>query len=276
MCSQVPEKLAAHAYKICHWNPEGYVQRDSVSCRKEHRNSPMGRFKPGFDEKSGNPRARDGFMVSCRRNSDCYSRCPAHPLTGDRFICQSRYRLYDVPVTGTDGEINLIDLDRGSGTVFDPDPTEQAITGEFGICVDIDSSYNQGCPDQTMSAVMDGVIGCMDQQVSYFLCGLEVDIMDGDSSTAAIKGNLLYMPPRVLVAAGEDLNGDGQATPAITCTDPIDCNGKCRWLERTSLHGAGAPPTCALYAAAPLTTPSPILHLHGLCPIVTLCTLLTT
>lgn len=154
--------------------------------------------------------------------------------------------LYDVPVTGDDGEINLIDLDRGSGKVFDPDPVEQAITGESGICVDVDSSYNQGCNDQTMSAVMDGVVGCLDRRVSYFLCGLEVDIMDGDSSTAAIKGNLLYMPPRVLVAEGEDLDGDGQASPAITCTDPIDCNGKCRWLERTSLHGAGAPPACAL------------------------------
>lgn len=141
--------------------------------------------------------------------------------------------------------------------MFDPDPAEQAITGERGICVDVDSSYNQGCPDQTMSAVMDGVIGCLDRQVSYFLCGLEVDIMDGDSSTAAIKGNLLYMPPRVLVAEGEDLDGDGQASPAITCTDPIDCNGKCRWLERTSLHGAGAPPACALCKLLSQTLPFP-------------------
>ena len=79
-----PQKLAAHAYKICHNNQQGYVQRDSVSCRKEHRNSPMGRFTQGFSTKTGNPVARDGFMVTCQRNSDCYSRCPAHPLTGDR------------------------------------------------------------------------------------------------------------------------------------------------------------------------------------------------
>jgi len=146
-----------------------------------------------------------------------------------------RYRLYDVPNTTKDGEITLIDLPRGVGKVFDPDPAEQAITGEWGICVDVDSSYNQGCPDQTMSAVMDGVIGCMDRRVSYFLCGLEVDIMDGDSSTAAIKGNLLYMPERVLVAAGEDLDGDGQATPAITCKDPIDCN-QVRTRQNTNVY----------------------------------------
>ena len=265
MCSQVPEKLAAHAYKICHWNPEGYVQRDSVSCRKEHRNSPMGRFKAGFHHKTGNPIARDGFIVPCKRNSDCYTRCPAHPLTGDRYQCQKNYKLYDVPLTGNEGEIHLIDLDRGPGKVFDPDPFEQAITGEWGICVDVDSSFNQGCPDQTMSAVVDGIIGCLDRRVSIYLCGLEVDISDGDSSTAAIEGNFLYMPPRVLVAAGEDLDGDGQVSPAITCGDPVDCMNKCRYLERNSLHGAGAPPACALYAAAPPTTPGPVLHRHGLC-----------
>lgn len=137
-------------------------------------------------------------------------------------------------------------MDRGSGKVFDPDPHEQAITSEWGICVDVDSSYNQGCPDQTFSAVMDGIVGCLDRQVSTWLCGLEVDIADGDTSTAAIKGNFLYMPPRVLVEEGEDLDGDGKPTPAITCSDPVDCMSKCRYLERNSLHGAGAPPACAL------------------------------
>lgn len=242
----VPERLAAHAYKVCHWNPKGYVQRDSVSCRREHRNSPMGRFTPGFSPRTGDPVARMGYVVTCRRDSDCYSRCPAHPLTGDRYQCQKNYHLYDVAITDSGGEINLVDLDRGSGKVFDPDPATQAITGEWGICVDVDSAMNQGCPDQTMSAVMDGLVGCLDRQISTFLCGLEVDIKDGDTSTASIEGNFLYMPPRVLIAAGTDSDGDGVVTPAVTCSDPIDCVQKCRYLERTSAHGAGAPPACAL------------------------------
>ena len=36
-----------------------------------------------------------------------------------------------------------------------------------------------------------------------FLCGLELDIADGDASTASLQGNFFY--PRTLVAAGEDL-----------------------------------------------------------------------
>ena len=240
----VPERLAAHAYHICHNNPKGYVQRDSISCRKEARNSPMGRFTPGFNQKTGNPVSRAGYIVPCRRNSDCYSRCPAHPLTGDRYQCQKLYKLYDVAITGDGGEIEFVDLEQGSGSFFDPDPSTQAITGEYGICVDVDSAMNQGCQDQTMASVVDGVLGCADRQVSMFLCGLELDIKDGDSSTASIEGNFLY--PRVLVEAGEDSDGDGLVTPAITCSDPSDCSTKCRYLERTSLHGAGAPPTCAL------------------------------
>jgi hypothetical protein len=70
--------------------------------------------------------------------------------------------------------------------------------------------------------------------------------MDGDASTATLEGSFLYDPPRVLVAAGPDLDGDGLATPEITCSDPSDCSTKCRMLERTSLHDAGAPPACAM------------------------------
>lgn len=137
-------------------------------------------------------------------------------------------------ITGNDGEIRLVDLDQGSGKVFDPDPATQAITGEWGICVDVDSSMNQGCPDQTMSSIVDGIVGCFDRKISRFLCGLELNIKDGDTSTASIEGNFLYIPPRVLVAAGTDNDGDGIVTPAVTCSDPIDCtqarNSKCRTL----------------------------------------------
>ena len=76
----VPEKLSKHLYGIAHNNPSGLLQRDSVSCRLEHRNSPMPHLTAGFDE-SGNPVARSGFMMPCRKHSDCYP-CGRHPLTG--------------------------------------------------------------------------------------------------------------------------------------------------------------------------------------------------
>ena len=183
----------------------------------------MGRFTAGFGTKSGNPISRSGYMVSCKRASDCYSRCPAHVLTGKRYQCQKRYKLYDVAHTDDDGNIELIDLPEGNTGAFDPDPATQAITGEYGICVDMDSAMHQGCSDQTMSSIVDGAIGCFDQRVSMFLCGLEVDIKDGDITTASIQGNFLYLPPRVLVAAGADHDGDGNPSPAITCSDPIGC-----------------------------------------------------
>jgi hypothetical protein len=183
----------------------------------------MGKFTAGFNTKTGNPISRAGYMVSCKRTSDCYSRCPSHPLTGDRYQCQKNYRLYDVAQTDDDGNIVMLDLREGNTAAFDPDPVTQAITGEYGICVDVDSSMNQGCSDQTMSSIVDGLIGCFDKKISTFLCGLEVDIKDGDVTTASIEGNFLYIPPRVLVAAGADHDGDGNPSPAITCGDPVDC-----------------------------------------------------
>ena len=127
----------------------------------------------------------------------------------------------------------------------------------------MDYSHQQGCRDATASAVMDGIVGCFDRQVSMFLCGLSLNIMDGDVTTATIEGNFFYENGgRVLVAAGQDLDGDGQSSPLLTCSDPSDCSTKCRMLERTSLHGAGAPPACALCKLFTSNTPNLILPLH--------------
>lgn len=95
---------------------------------------------------------------------------------GDRFQCQKRYKLYDVAQTDADGNVWFRTLAEGDSTAFDPDPEEQALTGEYGLCVDLDYSHQQGCKDKTLSAVMDGAIGCFDRQVSMFLCGLELNV----------------------------------------------------------------------------------------------------
>lgn len=62
------------------------VNRDSVSCRRPHRESRTGAFVPGLDN-NGKPKKRTGFMVSCSTSSDCYSRCGEHPLSGFSYVC---------------------------------------------------------------------------------------------------------------------------------------------------------------------------------------------
>ena len=153
----VPEKLAAHLFKIGHYNPKGYIQRDALSCRKEHRQSPVAHFAPGFDEE-GSPISRTGYIQTCRKHSDCLV-CGRHPLTSQQYKCQTRYVLYDTVVTSNNGDIVFVNTTGGSADAFDPDLEEAAITGKTGICVDIDSSYNEGCSNQVGAMIKDGLIG---------------------------------------------------------------------------------------------------------------------
>jgi hypothetical protein len=238
----VPEKLGAHLYHIGHDNPKGYIQRDAVSCRKDHRSSPLAHFAPGFDEE-GSPISRTGYMHQCSKHSDCLA-CGRHPITSQVFKCQKRYVLYDTVMTDNENNLVFLNISSGSSSAFDPDLEDGAVTGKTGICVDIDSSYNEGCSNKAAAMIKDGAIGCMDGEVGKFLCGLSLDVKHGDLSTVSTSGNLFW--PRVLIEGSEDEDGDGKSPGRIECTDPIDCASKCRMLERTSRNGAGAPPTCAM------------------------------
>ena len=242
----VPEKFAAHLYNIAHKNSQkGYLQRDSVSCRKEHRRSPMAHFAPGFDT-DGKPAARTGYMVACLHHADCMP-CGRHPLTGQHYRCQKIYTLYDTVYTPDEGGIAFINVTSGASNAFDIDLEEGAINGKTGICVDLDSSMNEQCTSPAGALVKDATIGCFDYYASKWLCGLSVDVKHGDLSTVHTSGNLFW--PRVLVEGNGAEDADGNAIGELTCGDPIDCIQKCRLLERSSLNGAGAPPTCALCAA---------------------------
>ena len=78
----VPERVFAEQYKVCVENKEGHVARDAISCRKQHRSSATGHFTGGFDDE-GNPKKRVGYVVTCSKDSDCRTRCPIHPLSGE-------------------------------------------------------------------------------------------------------------------------------------------------------------------------------------------------
>ena len=70
------------------------VIRNSVSCRKAHRESIYGRFTPGLDDE-GKPIRRKGFMVPCNTNSDCHTRCGEHPIHSDSYVCVKNANFYD-------------------------------------------------------------------------------------------------------------------------------------------------------------------------------------
>ena len=305
----VPERAFAESFKICIDNKEGRVARDAISCRREHRSSAMGHFTAGFDDK-GAPAKRTGYMVTCAKDSDCRTRCPIHPLTGEHFFCQKQYALYDYASTDSNGNVAFHQLDEAHSG--DPDYSEMQAAGDTGICVDYNYLFSQTCPIKPLSQAVGAVVGCGDTFISTFLCGLQVDRVGPDGSGVSITSGLGYN--RTLVTATPDLDGDYINTPVraalhvcfqaplsvspfftqeMTCSDPLDCTNKyaeqlnlrplvpflpmplarrvedareqflcfvalrCRYLERTSRDGMGAPPACMLYADAP---PSPTSH----------------
>lgn len=175
----------------------------------------------GFND-LGMPIARQGYMIPCRKHSDCLA-CGRHPLTGQHYRCQYIHALYDTVLTDDDS-IKFLNLSSGPSTAFDLDMEAGAITGKTGVCVDLDSSMNEGCSNEILAAAKDGIIGCADVWVSKFLCGLSVDISHGDLSTVTINGNPIW--PRVLLDGSQDRDGDGVSDQAMSCYDPIDCVNK--------------------------------------------------
>ena len=136
------------------------------------------------------------------------------------YKCQRIYQLYDTVVTADDGRgIAFVNTTGGSASAFDIDLEAAHITGKNSICVDYDSSMNEGCSNEVGAKIKDSLTGCFDGPVGKLLCGLSLEIKHGDLSTVETTGNLFY--PRVLLAGGEDHDGDGRSDPEMVCVDPI-------------------------------------------------------
>lgn len=111
-----------------------------------------------------------------------------------------------------------------------------------------DSNYNyqQFCDIEMLNQAV-SLVGCFDQFVSYFLCGLSITRKGPDWSESAISGNLFYgSNGRLLVPAIPDQDGDGLGTEEVRCYDPLDCSSKCLRLKRTAREGTGSPAACQL------------------------------
>ena len=172
--------------------------------------------------------------VCSQKDSDCFQKCPQHPLTGSYYRCAKSgyFRYFDTPVTSggsgvlpdTQAGIEYVNLSTGVASSFD-------VEAGSGVCVDTIPSMAQTCPIENFAKALDAVIGCFDRRIAKFLCGLEVHVKHGDASQTSVEGNFFY--PRELYAG-------------FSCTDPVDCVDKCKYLGRTSVNGMGAPPTCAM------------------------------
>lgn len=70
------------------------------------------------------------------------------------------------------------------------------------------------------------LLGCFDEGLSYWLCGIDIERKGPDWHETKFAGNVFY--PRTLVPAMPDIDGDGRSTPETKCTDPLDCkNVRC-------------------------------------------------
>ena len=68
--------------------------RNSISCRKDHREQTFGHYVTALDGQ-GRPKLREGFHVACQTDTDCHSRCGIHPVNGMSYVCTKNLRLYD-------------------------------------------------------------------------------------------------------------------------------------------------------------------------------------
>lgn len=131
-------------------------------------------------------------------------------------------------------EIAFVNLTSGSGNAFDIDMAEGALNNKTGVCVDVDSSYNEGCSIETAATVKDSLVGCFDGVAGALLCGLSLEVLRGDPSTARLEGSAFW--PRTLLEGGQDQDGDGRAGPKMQCSDPVDCLQKYAALYAHTLH----------------------------------------
>ena len=157
----VPAYLGRDVYHRFHDNADGILQRDGISCRKEHRTSEHGHFAPGFDVKTGNPIARTGYMVECLTDADCHRQCGRHPLTSSHYTCQKRFFLFDYTEM-TENKVMYRTSTRGAGSVSDP-------REGMGVCVDSNALLYQSCPSEGLANVVDTVVGCV-RALSSTLC----------------------------------------------------------------------------------------------------------
>lgn len=261
------------------------VNRDAVSCRKPHRESTTGGYVPGLDA-NGNPKKRLGFMVPCDTDSDCYSRCGEHPITGQSFVCTPNPQFYSFHVINESLtaetlaiELSAQDLAPGIPVTDDYDSFESRLailearpTWITKPDTHTTQAYYVDEPGEDKFDPPRGSYGvCTDARMDFMHTNCES--RGGAAATIGIKGctsrlgyNLAYCGARV-ERFGPDFNDvsisseslewprvlaeggvfNGVVEQRVTCADQVDCMTKCERFARTARDGGlPIPPGCVL------------------------------
>ena len=239
--------------------------RNSLSCRRPHRESSVGTFTPPLDE-DGHPVERKGFHVPCNTDLDCFSRCGTHPVSGMHYVCTHNVQPYSYAGFGKKAYEDQVAANvqlRAAGEphpkIWLPDSSdkdyyymdmpgddEYDIERGSGVCTDTHYDYlHTGCGSIAASRATIAVVGCPTKAYihSNIMCGILVDIDEDYVHSVAISAvSLLY--PRTLV---EEAQVNGISQRHVTCWNQFDCADKCDYMARTA-HSGGlpAPPACAL------------------------------
>ena len=239
--------------------------RNSISCRKPHRESDVGFFHPPLDEE-GHPVERKGFHVPCNTDLDCYSRCGNHPVTGMHYVCTHKAQMYTTAGLSKDAykaqvviseqlkvagephpKIWLPDSNNEEFYLMDmPGDDRYDIERGTGVCTDVHYDYmHTGCDSIEGARAMQAIAACPFKAMPgrSFLCGILIDVDEDYVHDVGINSNSLIYP-RVLV---EETQVNGVTQQRITCWNPLDCEDKCNHYARKA-HSGGlpSPAACAM------------------------------
>ena len=262
-----PEDAFQEQYRMLIQNrvDKPMAPRNSISCRKPHRESITGHFVAPLNEK-GETVERKGFHMECTTDLDCFSRCGSHPVTGMHYVCTHKLELYSHAGYSKKAYKSLVADGvalRAKGEahvqVWLPEAhdenfylMEEAGDDKFdiergtGVCTDTHIDYmHTGCMDGAGALSTMSLTGCSGKAFGWanFFCGSEVDFDEDFVSNVGISARtILY--PRVLV---EESMINGKAQLRQTCWNPLDCMDKCDYMERHARdNGLPAPTACAL------------------------------
>jgi hypothetical protein len=116
-----------------------------------------------------------------------------------------------------------------------------------GVCTDTNIGYyHTGCDSEAAARGTMAFSGCSGRLFGWatFFCGVLVEVRGPDYVTSIGLAETSLLFPRELVPASQ-VNGKEQL--AITCSDPLECQQRCEYLNTIARDGGlPAPSACAL------------------------------